>query len=999
MSLRGLKVYVFLLFIVLLSFSVLSFSIINVPNKNMKTLDTIKVSPPYAKYEYSPQIDSIIKGMSVSQKIAQLIMLPVYPSKSEKLFNNTLDTISKYGIGGIIVFKGLPYKTAKMIATVQKKNKIPLLVAIDGEWGVSMRLDSTVKFPKQIMLGAVRNNFLIYKMGQEIARECKMLGVNINFAPVIDININPKNIIIGYRSFGDDKYNVAVKGYYYYRGLQDNKVLAVAKHFPGHGDTEKDSHKTLPTILHSKQKIFNEDLYPFKYLIYTGVGGVMVAHLHIPALDSTPNLASTLSKKIVKGVLFDSLDFKGVAFTDALNMKGVAAYWDAVTINIKALEAGNTILLMPKDIGKTIKVLEQKIKSGEISENELNKRVRKVLAIKKWTGLLDKKSFGVLPPDVLHKRLVSDTVLALKQKLINCAITLVKNKDDLLPIKRLQGKKVLILNFAKQKDVASEFNKYMLRYKYADTVTISFDKVRSAKLPNFDNYDYVFVSLFAPSVRPKSNYGVVSNVFDIISNINADNAVFTLFGSPYLLNNLRLNNYKSVVVAYDQEDAIQRVVPQKIYGAYGFSGLLSVSAGDFVSGTSITTKAIGRLKYGYPSEVGLNSDTLVLIDDIAKEGIRDGAYPGAQILVAKNGVVVYQKSFGHFTYDTTSQNVNNFTLYDLASITKVASTTLSLMKLYENKKFLLNDKLSQYLPFLDTTNKKDITFLEVLTHQAGLIPWIPFYLHLIKNKAAYDTVISNKKTEKYSITICDSMYMDSAYIHTMYREIALSPMHKKEYKYSDVGFYLFKLFIEEQTGEPLYKYVEKNFYSPLGADYTLYNPLRHFGKTDIAPTEDDHYFRHRLVHGYVHDYGAAMLGGVGGHAGLFSNANDLAKIMQMLLNGGSYAGTRYFSDTTIKRFTSCPFAPNNRRGIGFDKPEKRPNKIGPTCAEAPKSSFGHTGFTGTMVWADPKNQLIYVFLSNRVYPTAENKKIIRENIRTRIQSVIYRSIVTRRNER
>ncbi len=967
--------------------AVMSFSIAG--NKQdaliVPPVDTIKISPPYLKYINSPKVDSILNTLTTEQKVAQLLMLPVYPMQNDAAFAKVGDTVSKYGVGGVIVFKGHPHRIADLVNKLQKSVKIPLLTSIDGEWGVSMRVDSTVEFPRQMMLGAVRNDFLIYKMGQEIARECKLLGININFAPVVDINTNPKNIIIGYRSFGEDKYKVAVKGFYYYRGMQDNGVLAVAKHFPGHGDTEKDSHKTLPVIRYGYDKMYDLHLYPFRYLINTGIGAVMVAHLHIPALDSTPNIASTLSPAVVKGVLYDSLGFEGVSFTDALNMKGVAAYWDPVTINKKAFLAGNTILLMPKDVGKTIKEIAKAVNSGEIRKTELDNRVRKVLALKEWLGLLNGKTPQTDTTD-LNKKLVNDKVLALKEKLVSCAVTLLRNEDNFLPVRDLKDKKVAVVTISKDGKLPATFADYMNKYVLSDPISLKYGD----KIPDLRKYDYVFVSLFASSRRPRHNYGIPTQVFDRINALKSKKIAFILFGSPYLLNKIRTKNFASVVVAYETDETVQKIVPQKIYGAYGFGGILPVSAGEYTAGTSITTKPVGRLKYGVPADANMNADTLALIDKIVEEGIEKGAYPGAQVLVARNGVVVYDKTFGYYTYDKKVK-VTDTTLYDLASVTKLAATTLSLMKLYEQGKFSLDDKLSQYLPWLDTTNKKDITFREVLTHQAGLTPWIPFYLKPMKDKKLYDSIFSKVDTGRFLLQVADSMYMDTNYVKEMFKRIAESPMHKKEYKYSDIGFYLFKVIIERMTGEKFEAYVEENFYKPLGAYYTLFNPLRRFPKEMIAPTEKDTYFRNTTVQGYVHDFGAAMLGGVSGHAGLFSNANDLAKIMQMLLNGGEYGGVRYFKPQTIKKFTACEFCPDNRRGLGFDKPEKRKGKIGPTCDEAPEASYGHTGFTGTMVWNDPENGIVYIFLSNRVYPTMDNKKLLKLSIRTRIQSVIYHS--------
>ena len=965
---------------------VIATSFMPLDNLDFSKTDTIK--PPFLLKQY-PEIDSIMATMSLDEKIAQMLMMPVYPEQGQTNFKQVKQWITKYKIGGVIFFKGHPSTIKQWNAAFQKNQSLPLFSAIDGEWGVSMRLDSAVVFPKQMTLGAVKNDSLIFKMGQEIARECQWLGLNINFAPVVDVNTNPKNIIIGYRSFGAKKQSVARKGYLYAAGMQSQGVLAVAKHFPGHGDTEKDSHKTLPVLKHDSLRLFATELYPFEQLFRMGVGGVMVAHLLVPAFEKQPNVASTLSHHIVTDILKNRLKFNGLVFTDALNMKGVSAYWSPEELLQKAVLAGDDILLMPPDVENTINIIKKMVNDNRISEAEINSRVKKILSVKCWMKENCEKT------DTLFNPLESVTAKRTQEALYTAATTLVKNENEVLPFKNLDNLDAAIITVGKSPTAGNTFTKYLKNYRFLSDTGYSFDKFINLKtLPQkITAHKTVIIGVMAPSRYPRNNYGVPKAIFQKIETFAQNHKVIlVVFGSPYLIGSLNdTGKYAAILTAYENNKLVQKLVAEQLFGVFPISGQLPVNAGEFSIGAGKTTQQIDRLRYESPEMEGLNPDTLKLIDAIAQAGIDAKAYPGCQVLVAKNGAVVYRKNFGYLTYDKKIP-VTDTTIYDLASITKPLATTLALMKLYDEGKFKLTDKLSKYLPELDTTNKKDLFFQEVMTHQAGLVPWIPFYLQTVKNKNLYDSIYSNYQHDQYLLPVAKKMFMDTGYVWEIYHRIYGTDLKKKTYKYSDLGFYILKKIIEDMTHKSLDKYVADNFYSPIGTDFTGFNLWQKYPQQQFAPTERDNFFRHQVVQGFVHDYGAAMMGGVCGHAGLFSNAGDLAKILQMLLNGGTYGGKTFLSDTTIKRFTSCPYCPDNRRGIGFDKPEKNPDKIGPTCDSAPADSYGHSGFTGTLVWNDPDNHLIYIFLSNRVYPDIENKKLLKLSTRTQIQDVIYRAM-------
>ncbi len=948
--------------------------------------DTIK--PPFYQKNY-PEVDSLLSVMSLDEKIAQMLMMPVYPEQGQVNFRQVKQWIDINHIGGVIFFKGHPSVVKKWNETFQKNQFLPLLSAIDGEWGVSMRLDSTVVFPKQMTLGAVQNDSLIYQMGQEIARECKLLGLNINFAPVVDVNTNPLNIIIGYRSFGADKRVVARKGYFYAAGMQNQGIMAVAKHFPGHGDTEKDSHKTLPVLKHDSIRLFTTELYPFEQLFRMGVGGVMVAHLFVPAFEKQPNVASTLSHHIVTDILKNRLHFNGLVFTDALNMKGASAYWSSEELIKKAVLAGNDILLMPPDVENTITIIKKMVVDREIDEAEIDSRVRKILTVKCWMRENLSRS------DTTEQPLNSIRARKLQFLLYSAATTMVKNDSNLLPFNDLANIDATVLTIGKTKTQGKSFVQILKNYRFLTDTEFSFNKfLKLNVLPyKIDRHKTLIIGVVAPSRYPRNNYGVPTEIFQKIETLSENHkVVLIVFGSPYLLGSLNnTGKYDVILTAYENNETVQRIVAEQIFGTLPISGKLPVTAGEFSIGDGLSTQVLNRLRYELPEMERLNPDTLRLIDAIAQSGIDDGAYPGCQVLVARNGAVVYRKNFGYLTYDRKIP-VTDTTIYDLASVTKPLATTLALMKLYDEGKFKLDDKLSKFLPALDTTNKKDLFFKEVMTHQAGLAAWIPFYLKTIRDSALFDSIYSSYRHGQYLLPVAKDMFMDTAYVTEIYHRIYRTDLKEKTYKYSDLGFYLLKKIIENITHESLDKYVSGNFYSPIGTDFVGFNLWQKYPVTQFAPTERDTFFRHQVVQGFVHDYGAAMMGGVCGHAGLFGNTGDLAKILQMLLNGGTYGGKTYLDSKTIELFTGCPYCPDNRRGIGFDKPEMDSEKNGPTCDAVPATSYGHSGFTGILVWNDPENHLIYIFLSNRVYPDIENKRLLKSSIRTKIQDVIYRAI-------
>ena len=957
------------------------------------------MAPPVLVTEDSKEqkqwVDSIMNKLTLEEQIGQLFMVAAYSNGNQAHFNEIDRLITEYNLGGLIFFQGGPVRQAQLTNRYQAKAKVPLLIGIDAEWGLSMRLDSTIVYPKQMTLGAVTDNRYIYNLGAEIARQSQLMGIHVNFAPVVDVNVNPANPVIGYRSFGENKYKVAAKAKAYSRGMQQNGVMASAKHFPGHGDTDSDSHYTLPVIKHDLQRLDSIELYPFKELIADDVMSIMVAHLAVPALDSTKNRATTLSPKVVNGLLKDSLGFKGLVFTDALNMKGVANYYSPGEVDYHAFMAGNDVLLFAENVPLAMKKIKEGIENGKIAREELEKRVRKILMAKYWAGL---NSYQPVNTDNLVMQLNNPEAYLVKQKLFEQAITIVKNKDNLLPYQTLENKKFASISIGNKSNTAFQeiLGKYAPFKHYFINKNTSDPKVYSNLQNTLAEFDQVVVGIHDVSKYPRNNYQINRNDVLFLKSLNKlTNVVVVVFGNPYTLQ--YFDEFEHLVCAYEDETMAQTIAPQILFGALPASGRLPVSASkNMPEGTGMDTRFLGRLGYSIPEAVDMDSRVLTRIDRIAEDAIKDLATPGCQVLVAKEGKIVHEKSYGYYTYDKNVP-VNNETVYDLASITKVGATLQATMFLEENGKFDINDKASQYLSELKNTNKEELVIADILTHQAGLIPYIPHWTQTIDEFGFKPDFYHLGYTEKYPLQVSQGLYTiptlpDSLWKWTIESDLRKKPRYKRkyDYKYSDLSFYILREMSERMLNQNISDFLDENFYHPLGLPYLGYLPLKRVSINQIPPTENDVYFRQTLVRGVVHDPGAAMSGGIAGHAGLFSNAHNLAVLMQMNLQGGYYGGKQYLQPATLKKFTKKHFE-DNRRGLGWDKPSFY-ESYNVTSRFSSAGTFGHTGFTGTAVWVDPEFDLVYIFLSNRVYPDATNTKLITTNVRTRIHDVVYEAM-------
>ncbi len=945
-------------------------------------------------------VDSVFATLSPQERIGQLFMVAAYSNRDETHYQEIDQLITEYGVGGLIFFQGGPMREAKLTNRYQAKSKVPLMIGMDAEWGLGMRLDSTMDFPKQMTLGAIQDDKYIYRMGEAVADHCKRLGIHVNFAPVVDVNVNPANPVINIRSFGEDKVKVAQKGSAYTLGMQDHHVMACAKHFPGHGDTDTDSHLDLPVITHDRDRLSDVELYPFRELFKDSIGvkSVMVAHIHIPAYDDTKNRPTTLSPAVVTDLLREEMGYTGLAFTDAMNMQGVAKHNKPGEGEVQALLAGNDVLLFPTDVPKAIRGIEKALKKGKITQKTIDERVRKLLYAKYWCGL---SKTQYIETENLVEDLNAPEAQALQLKLYEKAMTVAKNKGDFLPVRVLDTNTFASVSIGAFK--GNHFQQTLSHYTSFDHFSVKsteqsvtaydevFEQVKGKKV--------VVIGLHDLSKYASKEFGISRLARNFIKRLNEQTkVVLVVFGSPYSLK--YFDKMDNLVCAYEDNNLTRRLAPQVIFGGIGADGVLPITASENLkAGTGFKTESLMRLGYSLPENQHMDSRTLAYIDSIVMEAIQSEATPGCQVLVARNGSVVYEKSFGHYTYEN-KQRVNNFTIYDLASVTKVAATTQALMFLYDWGGLNLNGYASNYLPELKGTNKERLRVRDILTHQSGLISFIPFWRYTVTEDRSGlseeyycdsqdDNLFCNSFDGRfYALTSME----DSLWKWTIESDLMRKRRRQKRYpyRYSDLGLFIMKKVVDSKVNQPMDEFLAQNFYRPLGATHLTYNPLNQFPRTRIVPTENDELFRSHLVWGTVHDQGAAMVGGVAGHAGLFGTANDLAKLMQMNMQDGEYGGMRFFNPGTVSLFSAKQYT-DNRRGLGWDKPQL--DGRGPTSKYVSPNTFGHTGFTGTCVWADPDYDLVFIFLSNRIYPDTSNRKLISMDVRTRIQSVIYEAMM------
>lgn len=946
-------------------------------------------------------VESRLAKMTLKEKIGQLFIHTVPLHDTEANRKNIRNAIKEYKIGGILFSDGKVVNQVTLTNYAQELADIPLMITFDGEWGLNMRLKEIPAFSRNRVMGCIQDNELLYEYGKEVARQFREIGVHVNFAPVADVDNNPLNPVINTRSFGGDVRNVTGKVIAYSRGLEDGGVLSVSKHFPGHGDTNVDSHKALPVLKFTRERLDSIEMYPFRKAIEAGLGGIMVGHLEIPALSKKP---SSLSPEILD-ILQEEFGFKGIAFTDALEMKGVS---NNLNVCAQALMAGNDMLLPPRNLKREMDGVLAAVKEGKLTEEYLTEKCRKVLTFKYALGLHE-------PPFIqlsgIEKRLNRPSTQDLRDRLEKAAVTVVGNEGGVLPMD-VDLKNTAILNIGKSSE-GKIFHQQLNKYMKVDRILAHPDSITTLS-KRLAKYDRVIVAIHTEKYA--AYQGMLAT---LASKLSLSYVYFTPLKNIYR-KGVAWKKAASVILGHVGSATVQQFVAEVMMGREKATGRISVEVKDYrLPGEGVDLESTKKYR---PEDYGMDASVLSKVDEIALEGIKAKAYPGCQVLIMKDGLPVYDKCFGTFTYED-SKKVEPEHLYDIASLTKTTGTLLAVMKLYDEGKFGLTDPISKYVPAMKGSRKGRITIEDLLYHQSGLPGSHPFYReaindssytggffkgridanhHLRVDRRLYvvddfkykDEYLSSASSEDYPLQVAENLFVSPSFPEKILEMIASDkvPLRDRRYRYSCLNFVLLKEMVEQISGMPMDEYLEKEFYAPMGMKSTLYNPLRRFQPEQIVPTIQKDYLRGRKeLRGYVHDEIAAFMGGVSGNAGLFSNARDVAKVYQMLADGGQYGGKRYLSLETCQLFMNKK-SRISRRTLGFDKPEPTPGK-GPCADEAPKEVVGHTGFTGTCAWADPKNGLVFVFISNRIYPRPfDHKGLMTLKIRPRIQQLMYQAL-------
>ena len=961
-------------------------------------------------------VDSVYNSLTMEQRVGQLICMRAnQPDKP--FYDNVTKYIKKYNIGGVCFFRSDAEAIVKQINDWQAMAQTPLMVSIDAEWGLAMRVNKTLAYPYQMTLGAISDNQLIYEMGQQVAEQCERMGIHVNFAPVADVNSNAANPIIGMRSFGEDPELVGVKAQAYAIGMQSKGMITTMKHFPGHGNTSTDSHLTLPTVTRPIEEVRDIELAPFQYMIDHGVNGAMVGHLYFPAIEQVKNTSSSLSYGVVTQLLKEEMGFKGLIFTDGLDMKGVSEKVRNDSVPYVAFMAGNDVLILPHDVPFAIRTIKDAAERDPVAAARLEESCKKILRCKFNIGL---HRYQPMPTANLMTDLKKKTYTDLRQQLFDEAITMLRNDDQVIPL--ANNKKIAVVTIGNTKN---DVNNGLIDRGYSTTsFVVEKDKIASKSsdwLKKLESYDLVVVNIEKTTMFANKNYGINDATVKFFNRLVAQNdVILNLFACPYALDMFRINNsVKGLVVAYQDEVPAVDAVVKLLSGELEPHGTLPVSVSKFKCGDGIVIglpaeptytlpfkeaperpeRVKGQLMLNEPVESEpvqsmpvskLDEKYALRLDSVAKAGIKGKAYPGCQIVALKDGQVVYDTCFGTFTYGG-GHHVQPDDLYDIASCTKIFASTLAIMKLYDDGLIDLNKTLADFFPYLKGKAHGKLKLIDIMTHQAGLKAWIPFYKVTVDENGPMEAFYSDELDKSHSVRVAENLYLVNDYADRIFDSVSKTPLGKKKYLYSDMGFYYMPKIVKQLTNQNIEDYLNEKFYHPMNLWHICYQPLNHFIREQIAPTENDTVFRKQLIWGDVHDQAAAMFGGVAGHAGLFANARDLAVLMQMFLDEGTYNGVQYLKPETVRYFTRAPFASSNdnRRGIGFDKLPV--NKKGSSTASKSGSmkGYGHTGFTGTFVWADPENKTVLIFLSNRVHPDPEPNRLARQNIRTALHDILY----------
>ncbi|MFZ9503202.1 MAG: serine hydrolase [Cyclobacteriaceae bacterium] len=924
----------------------------------------------HAQLNASQWADSVLRRMSAEEKVRQMFILPIAPDQVNPN-SGLIDKVQSVRPGGLLLTGGGPVSTARMLNRLQKSTPVPYLVALQAEWGIGQTLDSISDLPVPILLGATSDS-LAWVTGRLTARQMKSIGAHVNLGPNADSDVPGASSSVGYRYFSDDPELVTQRTSAYVKGLQQDGLMAVVRHIPGKEEPlEKIYTATAQTLAGDSLSFL-----PFGQLLKNGAGGINTAYLHYVLWQRNKATSVSQSSEFVSELLRKKLNYQGLVLTEIPFLQNFSSKRKGEVEKL-AFQTGHDLLIAPLNADAAVRKILRLVRKNSIYAKQLDASVRRILEAKFRSGAYLKTAV-----DGHLNRETGILTNLLNQSVGTASITVLKNDQNLLPIRNLDSRQFHLIDMGGYSDELNQSLNRFISFRTTKITSIQ-DTVRFKSVSPQD------VTLLAITDQSFTIQGLSEWLKKLSKKCNL---VVLHSGNPAVVSSYA--NLPTVVEGYYPSQT-ERFLPQLLFGALPASGKIPFRINGFLS-DGLATEFIERLSTGIPESVEMSSFELEEIDAIAEEAINSGATPGCRVVIARKGKIIVNRSYGWHSYEKKSP-VTEESIYDLASVTKVAATLQATMHLYDKGLIDLQKKASHYLPELRTSNKKDFSLKDILTHQSGLWPYLPFWTRTMKDGQLLPEFYASTKSPDYPYDVSEGVYASRGIRDSLWNWIIDARVIEKkdrtpfDYRYSDMGFYILQHLAETITGEPLEKFLDEFLYRPLGAQTLGFLPLNKFSSRRIAPTEDDRGFRKSLLTGYVHDQGAAMHGGVAGHAGLFSNATDLAKLGQLWLRKGYYGGQSYFKPETFDLFTSRQFT-NSRRGLGWDKPWPEDSATSPTGSLASPKTFGHTGFTGTCIWVDPDYDLVYVFLSNRVHPDMTNSKLLNANIRTRIHDVAYKSI-------
>lgn len=909
-------------------------------------------------------VESLLDEMTLDEKVGQLFMVRAYGvfSNDRNLdYLRLKELITDYHVGGVIFFQGDVYGQAVRNNELQKIAKYPLWIAQDMEFGAAMRIDGTTRFTPAMGIAATGNSYNAYLKGKITAHEAKAVGVHQIYAPVLDVNNNPNNPVINVRSYSADPVMVAEYGEEFMKGVQSEDLISTGKHFPGHGDTETDSHLALPTITHDYARLDSVELAPFRQSINEGMQSIMSAHISFPNISENEGLPGTLDPSILNKILIDSLSFNGLIVTDGLEMQGIAAHYSPGQAVIKALQAGADQMLVSTDEKAAINEIKKAVESGELSEERIDFSVRKILQLKADKGIFSNRLVNI---ESLNYKINTPQFQNTANRIVRESVTVLKD-EDILPVRQIDYPDVLVVGISDGEEHSSagtlrrEISRYHENVQYHSLDSRTSNEEIEELMEDAQQADLIILGSF---IRVRSYHALqmpqeYNRILKQLSGFDKPEILLS-FGNPYIVENFP---YADVhLMAWSAaSDQVRETIPS-IFGASDIQGKFPGEVpGMYEIGDGFEMPQ-STVRYDDPIAANMSIDSLLQVDKIMQSAINDSVFPGGVVGVMRNGALVWQQGYGYHDYSKTKAVQSNG-VYDMASITKIMATTTSMMKLVDEGKVSLDDPISKFIPEFNEYLKKEITIRHFLLHTSGL-PAFRIYVDELRTRNELIEAVRN-----------EPLINDPG----------------EEYVYSDLGFILLAEIIEEVTGKRIDQYVHDEFYEPMGMTSTTFNPedIGSVLTNRIPPTEIDTVYNRGLVHKKVHDERAYFMDGISGHAGLFSSVHDMAKYFFMLLNDGNYGSHQYLSPEIIDLFTSHQ-SPINQRGLGFDRKSEGFSTAGTLTSE---NSFGHTGFTGTSFWVDPDENISIIILTNRTYPNRSYGSRI-SRIRAEIADAVMKSI-------